>query len=68
MADDTKRSTTRSPLVPGRKSGASIPWLDLSCCDCGYGVHVRAAPVQCPMCRSAAWRIIPSRAGRPQDL
>jgi rubrerythrin len=68
MSDDTKPSTTTSQPVPGGQRGASMSWLDLSCCACGYGVHVRSAPVQCPMCRGAAWQVIPSRGGGIQDL
>jgi rubrerythrin len=68
MTDETKPSTTQSQSLAGGQHGTSISWLDLACCACGYGVHVRSAPVQCPMCRGAAWQVIASRGGGLQDL
>ena len=34
---------------------AHLSMVDLRCAVCGYGVVVRIAPQQCPMCGGSVW-------------
>ena len=39
---------------------------EFRCADCGYGISVRQALPQCPMCRGSQWEAPePSAYGRP---
>jgi rubrerythrin len=36
-------------------AGHGEPKVELRCSACGYGVVVRIAPVNCPMCNGSVW-------------
>jgi rubrerythrin len=51
-----EREDDPASVPPRSDVEAHLSMVDLRCAVCGYGVVVRIAPEQCPMCGGSVWQ------------